>query len=225
MVQRTLFLQLFVWDGQHFSVLFGTGTICQFHAVKDWDLGQYATWLSDDVKEQLTFRDGQEDFDFAAWEDVHLVRNLALLEYFLILIKNVDTQADCHFVEDVFWQVEHKLDVFEHFTLPLPVDIVVGKEVLLQSWPDLREHKDHFFELLFLEEADHGVDLGANTGSSRLTCQQTDFTEEIAAFEGSDEHISLRNGVLYVYFALTWLDEEEAVVFLALINQWILWIK
>jgi hypothetical protein len=74
--------------------------------------------------------------------------------------------------------------------------------MLLQGRAHFGEHEHHFFEFLLLEEADHCVDLWSDACSSLLSREQTDLTEEVASFEGSDETVSLSYRVFDVYFAL-----------------------
>ena len=201
-IQCPLLLELLVGDGEHLGVLLGASTVRQLHPVQYRDLREHAARLRDHVQEQLAFRNGQEDLDLATREDVDLVRNLALFEYFLVFVKHVDAQADRHLVEDVLREVEHELNILEHLSLPLPVDIVVREEVLLQGGPDLGEHEDHFFELLLLEEADHRVDLRTDARRSRLASEQADFPEEVAAFQRSDEDVTARMRIFDVDFTL-----------------------
>lgn len=107
----------------------------------------------------------------------------------------------------------------------MSIDIVVCEEVLLQRRFDLREHKDHFFKFLLVEETDHSIDLRSHTGGSWLSSEEADLTEEFTSLEDTYEGVTLLDGILNEYFAFTVLDEEETVVFFALVNQWILGIK
>ena len=104
----------------------------------------------------------------------------------------------------------------------MSVDIVVGEKVLLEGRSDLREHEHHFFEFLLLEKADHGVDFGADAGGSWLPGEEADLAEEVTAFQCSDKDVTTRDRIFDVYLALAGFDEEESVVFLALIDQWVL---
>jgi hypothetical protein len=79
------------------------------------------------------------------------------------------------------------LNILELFSLPLSIDIVISEEVLLKRRFDFWEHEDHFFELLLMEETNHSIDLWSNTGGSWLSSKKTDFAEEVATFECSDE--------------------------------------
>ena len=94
--------------------------------------------------------------------------------------------------------------------------------MLLEGRSDLREHEHHFFEFLLLEKADHGVDFGADAGGSWLPGEEADLAEEVTAFQCSDKDVTTRDRIFDVYLALAGFDEEESVVFLALIDQWVL---
>ena len=76
-----------------------------------------------------------------------------------------------------------------------------------------------------MEETNHRIDLGSHTGSSRLSSEEADLTEEVTAFEDTDEGVTLLDGILDEDFTFTMLYEEETIVFFALVDQWILWIK
>ena len=73
-----------------------------------------------------------------------------------------------------------------------------------------------------MEVANHGVDLWSNTCSSRLLSQKADFTKELSTSQGSHRCVTLRNRILDKDFALAMFDEEETVVFLSLVDQWVL---
>ena len=73
-----------------------------------------------------------------------------------------------------------------------------------------------------MEVTDHCVVFGTHTSGSWLSGKKTDFTEEISAFEGTNEGVTFLDGILNENFTFTMLDEEESVIFFTLVNQWIL---
>lgn len=96
-------------------------------------MGENAAWFGNDVKEELTLRNGQEDLDLTSRKNVDFIRNLSLLEDLLILIIEVLTQNDGQLIKDVFMKIQHELNILKLLSLPSPVDVIIREEVLLEG--------------------------------------------------------------------------------------------
>lgn len=123
------------------------------------------------------------------------------------------------------WQVLQIFDIFQLLLLPQLVLILVGQEVALQPGSHLWEHEDHLFELLLVEVSEHSINLGANAGAPRLLEKKSDLSKEGAGAQCPHLHVSLLNWIFDEDLAFSILNEEEAVVELALVDQRELWIK
>lgn len=76
-----------------------------------------------------------------------------------------------------------------------------------------------------MEETNHSVNLGTHTCCSWLTSEQTNLSEEISALEQIDKGVTFVIWILNENLTFSSLDEEETVVVLTLVHQWVLWIE
>ena len=107
------------------------------------------------------------DFYLSSGQYVHLVRDLPLLEDFLVLIENVKVENDGELIQNVFRQVVHVMDVSHLFFLPDLVYILVSEEVFLQARAHFWEHEDHLV-IIIVKVANHCINLWTDACTPRL---------------------------------------------------------